>query len=119
MFLFCFHVASGKSAASCGKSGIMCLKNRQKGEPSQPKEKKRKNTETKKVSVLVTFLLLFFSFFFSRSKGRGPVFLAVICLTSGGVAGQCQVEQRNRIPPANPELNATPSLREACHEQSR
>lgn len=70
----------------------------------------------KLVSVLVTFL---FSFFFSRSEGRGPVFLAVICLTSGSVAGQCQVEQRSRIPPANPELNATPSLHEACHEQSR
>lgn len=56
---------------------------------------------------------------FSRSKGRGPVFLAVICLTSGSVVGQCQVEQRSRIPPANPELNATPSLHEACHEQSR
>lgn len=56
---------------------------------------------------------------FSRRKGRGPVFLAVICLTSGSVAGQCQVEQRGRIPPAYPELNATPSLHQACHEQSR
>lgn len=52
------------------------------------------------------------------SKGRGPVLLAVICLTLGSVGGQCQVERRSKIPPAYPELNATPSLHEACHEQN-
>lgn len=103
---FRFYVASGKSLGSCGKSGIMCMKTFNGANPPEPKKLSVSN-------------ISFFFFFFSRSEGRGPVFLAVICLTSGSVTGQCQVEQRSRIPPAYPELNATPSLHQACHEQSR
>lgn len=52
------------------------------------------------------------------TRGRGPVSLAVICLTLGSVGGQRQVERSSKTPPAQPELKATPSLHEACHEQN-
>lgn len=109
MFL-CFSFGKWQNPVSCGKSGIMSMKTyiRRLHTHTHTHTQRRKK---KPLSVS--------NIPFSRSKGRGPVFLAVICLTSGSIVGQCQVEQRSRIPPAYPELNATPSIREACHQQSR
>lgn len=85
-FYFAFYVAGG-----VWKSRIMSLKT-------------HKSTGGKK-----TFLGLS-NTSFSRSEGRRPVVLAVICLRSGSVIGQCQVEQRSRIPPCIP--------RAQCNSQS-
>lgn len=101
MMSLCLYVTSGRSPAPCGKKRKKRSKQHRKT-PSRPAKKKRPRLSRSNI-------------LFSRREGRAPVFLAVICLTSGRVAGPCQVEQRSRNPPAYPELNATPRL----HEQSQ
>lgn len=101
MMSLCLYVTVGRSPAPCGKKRKKRSKQHRKT-PSRPAKKKRPRLSRSNI-------------LFSRREGRAPVFLAVICLTSGRVAGPCQVEQRSRNPPAYPELNATPRL----HEQSQ
>lgn len=80
----------------CGKAGSCRWK------PTKVQGKKRKKKPKLFLGLSNTS--------FSRSEGRRPVFLAVICLRSGSVVGQCQVEQRSRIPPCIP--------RAQCNSQS-
>lgn len=89
-FFFAFYVAGG-----VWKSRIMSLKTH------KSTGKKWKKTK---------LFLGLSNTSFSRSEGRRPVFLAVICLRSGSVVGQSQVEQRSRIPPCIPQAQ--------CNSQS-